>query len=88
MKIECIHIEDLIQIVNLSHSDIKDVSKGWSKVKQVVHMKKKLSNGQREKIAEEKPSLNHWVSKKTPHNPAEEGYTCNSCNVAIAFPLD
>lgn len=86
MKIECKHIEDVVTIAKASGNDVAEVSEGWTKVKQVVHMKSKLSNDDKNEIANKQPNLRHWSTERTPHNSAEDGYTCDECGVGITFP--
>lgn len=86
MNLECKHIEDVVGIAKASGNDVIEVSEGWTKVKKVVHMKKKLSDDDRSSIKARQPTLRHWSSERTPHNTAEEGYTCDLCSVGITFP--
>lgn len=86
MKFECKHIEEVVSIAKTSGNDVTEVSEGWAKVKQVVHMKGKLSDDDKNEIAIRQPILRHWSTQKTPHNVKEEGYTCDECEVAITFP--
>lgn len=86
MKVNSVHINNVVQIVNKSNNQVLEISEGWSRMKQVVHMAKKLSASEREEIAKKEPSLRHWVTTGSPHNAPEEGYTCDESMVSIAFP--
>lgn len=86
MNLECRHIEDVVGITKASGNDVIEVSEGWTKVKQVVHMKQRLSENDRNLIKTRQPTLRYWTSERTPHNAAEEGYTCDLCSVGITFP--
>ena len=66
-------------------NDIVEVSEGWSKVKQVVHMRAPLTDDVRAAISSI-ATLRHWLTEPTPHNMGEEGFTDDQEKVAIAFP--
>lgn len=86
MNLTCKHIEEVVGVAKASGNEVIEVSEGWTRVKQVVHMKKKLSEDDRDIIKAKQPALRHWLSERTPHNAAEEGYTCDICSVGITFP--
>lgn len=66
-------------------NQIAEISEGWTKVLQVVHMSLPLSDDARASISAD-PELRHWVTEPTPHNKGEEGFTCDRDKVAISFP--
>ena len=80
------NIDRAIQMAIGDGNSIKEVSDGWSKVKQVVHMNGKLSPFVRSEIQLQVPSLRYWVADRTPHNAAEEGYICDDHLVGLTFP--
>lgn len=86
MNLDCSHIEEVVNITKSSGNVVIEVSEGWTKVKKVVHMKRKLSESDKKKIQSEQPDIRYWLSERTPHNAAEEGYTCDICKVSITFP--
>jgi hypothetical protein len=86
MKLECKHIEEVVNIVKASGNGVVEISEGWTKVKQVVHMKNKLSESDRQLIENRQSSLRSWSAERTPHSSAEDGYTCDECCVSITFP--
>ena len=80
------NIDHAVQIAIRDGNSIKEVSDGWTKVKQVVHMSGRLSPLVRNKIKLQLPSLRYWVAAGTPHNAAEEGYICDDYLVGLTFP--
>ena len=66
-------------------NEVAEVSAGWSKVLQVVHMKKPLNASTRSQLLSN-VRLRHWVSEATPHDKAEEGFTDDQASVALSFP--
>ncbi|MDZ7923279.1 MAG: hypothetical protein U5M23_04315 [Marinagarivorans sp.] len=79
-------IEKSAQLAIANGNSISEISEGWTKVRQVVSMSKPLTSDLKTLIASEK-GLRHWVSPATPHNRAEEGFTCDQDKVSISFPL-
>lgn len=70
----------------ISHGNsIVEVSEGWSKVKQVVHMRAPLTAEVRAAISSI-AMLRYWAAEPTPHNAGEEGFTDDQEKVSIAFP--
>jgi hypothetical protein len=86
MNIKCEHVADVVKIIEKAGNEVTEISEGWSKINQVVHVKKKLSESEREQIELAQPNLRYWETERTPHNYAEEGYTCDICHVGITFP--
>jgi hypothetical protein len=85
VKILSASIEHAVQIATASGNSIAEVSEGWRKVLQVVHMTLPLSADARRLILKV-TGLRHWTTEATPHGKAEEGFTCDKDNVAMAFP--
>lgn len=72
--------------VAASHGNsIVEVSEGWSKVKQVVHMQEPLTEEARAAVLAI-ATLRHWLVEPTPQNAGEEGFTDDQEKVAITFP--
>lgn len=70
----------------VSHGNaILEVSEGWSKMNQVVHMRSPLTAELKLAISSI-ATLRYWLSPPTPHNASEEGFTDDGERVAIAFP--
>jgi hypothetical protein len=80
------HINHAVAIATAAGYMVKEVSSGWSKVDQVVYMSGNLTADVRQAIEKEEPSLRYWSTNRTPHNPAEEGFTCDDYKVAMSFP--
>ncbi len=77
--------------INLALSDgneIKERSEGWSKAKQVIMMKGKLTAEMRDSIKKSVPKLEYWVESGSPQNDPEEGFFCNECSVGLSFPCE
>lgn len=65
---------------------LREISEGWSKANQVVHMARELSALARQRIESEVPSLRYWRSPGTPHNPATCGFISDDDGTGLAFP--
>ncbi|MRD46976.1 hypothetical protein GHT07_06785 [Caenimonas koreensis DSM 17982] len=78
-------IDRAVQIAVEHGNDIAEISEGWTKVRQVIHMRDPLSDDVRARIAGNS-ELRHWLVTPTPHNKAEEGFTCDRDQVALTFP--
>lgn len=78
-------IEHAVQVAVGHGNAVTEVSEGWTKVKQVVHMRFPLNSTVRSLIATD-PRLRYWSTVPTPHNKAEEGFTSDEDKVAISFP--
>jgi hypothetical protein len=78
-------IESAVQSAIAHGNSIVEVSEGWSKVKQVVHMRAPLTDEVKAAISAI-ATLRHWLAEPTPHNADEEGFTDDQEKVAIAFP--
>jgi len=77
-------IAKAVQFAIADGNEVAEISDGWTKVRQVVHMRKPLKNAAKEEIAHLK--LRHWTTEQTPHNKAEEGFSDDIEKVAITFP--
>jgi hypothetical protein len=80
------NIDRAMQIAIASGNAVKEISEGWSKVQQVVHMSERMPASVRDEIQRQVPTLRYWSSERTPHNPAEEGFVCDAYHVGISFP--
>ena len=86
MTIKSPHIDHAVQIAIKAGNSVKEISEGWSRVQQVVHMTCGLSEVVRDDIQRQVPSLRYWSADRTPHNPAEEGFICDIYHVGLSFP--
>ncbi|RZM80135.1 hypothetical protein C3B51_13240 [Pseudoalteromonas rubra] len=86
MNLLCEHIQKVVDISKQHGVDVLEVSDGWTKIKQVVHMKSGLTSELKKEIEEQQLCLRYWSSPKTPHNAGDEGFTCDACKVGITFP--
>jgi hypothetical protein len=77
-----------VQIAVRSGNEVSTLSTRWSKVAQVIHMKRPLDSTVRRTIQEKFPTLRYWATDPTPHNAAEEGFTCDESRVAVTFPRE
>lgn len=80
-------IDRAVQIAIEAGSSIKEITEGWSNVQQVVYMANGLTGAVRDDIQRHVPTLYYWSTKRTPHNPAEEGFVCNTYKVGLSFPM-
>lgn len=87
MNISTIYSDTIIKAVQCAITDgneVAEISEGWAKVKQVIHMRRPLTKTVREQIAHS--GLRYWSTEPTPHNKAEEGFTDDAERVAMTFP--
>ena len=81
-------IDRAVQITIGAGNSIKEISDGWSNFQQVVYMANGLTAAVRNEIRRQEPLLQYWSVDRTPHNPAEEGFICNTYKVGLSFPRD
>lgn len=79
-------IDLAINIAIANGNSVLEISEGWSKIKQVVHMRNSLDSSTRQSILSQAPSLRYWKADPTPHNRGDEGFTSDQDQVAISFP--
>ena len=82
-------ISRAVQIAVDHQNEIESITDGWSEARQVVHMRHRLTEEARAVIALD-ATLRYWSSERTPHCPAEEGFSDgdNEDKVVIAFYRD
>jgi hypothetical protein len=66
-------------------NNIREISTGWGKMNEVVHMNKPQSQALRAILLAD-VRLKAWDSTATPHSSAEDGYTDAENKVSISFP--
>ena len=81
-----IAVDEAMQAALRDGNAVREISTGWTKVKEVVHMQKQQSDALRAILTKDS-RLRAWSSPATPHNEADEGYTDDSQQVAISFPM-
>lgn len=86
MKIQSVSIASAVQIAVEEGNAVKEISEGWTKVDQVIHMADKMSSNTRRRIEHEVPALRYWDSAATPQNPAAEGFITDQDKVGLSFP--
>lgn len=84
IMIQSTRIENLVQFAIADGNEVVEVSEGWTKVKQVVHMRRPLSPAIQDLATSQ--GLRHWSVDPTPHNKAEEGFTDDLDKVSVSFP--
>ncbi|MDY0979581.1 MULTISPECIES: hypothetical protein [Stenotrophomonas] len=77
-------IAKAVELASAEGNEILSVSEGWAEVRQVVHMKRPLTDALRNRIS--LLTLRHWTTEPTPHNKAEVGFSDDTDRVALAFP--
>ena len=65
---------------------LAEISEGWSKIRQVVHMGRELSPLAKRRIEAELPSLRYWNAPRTPQNPGTSGFISDIDEVGLSFP--
>ncbi|MHB8386563.1 hypothetical protein [Metallibacterium sp.] len=86
MNIQSVSIASAVQIAIEEGNAVEEISTGWTKVNQVVHMTDRMSPVVRQKIEREVPTLRYWESVATPQNPATEGFISDQDKVGLSFP--
>lgn len=82
--IQSTRIEALVQLALAEGNEVVEISEGWAKVKQVVHMRKPLSQTVQHFATNH--GLRHWHVEPTPHIKSEEGFTDDLEKVSVSFP--
>lgn len=85
-KIASQSIQNAVALAIAHSNELDQITEGWTQVKQVVFMKKKLSVDARAAIAQAEPTLVFWETAGTPHNRPECGFEDNVEEVVLAFP--
>ena len=78
-------IDAVISAAEAEGNRVVEVSSGWNKVREVVHMDLPLSSELQTTIMAEH-KLRFWSADATPHNKAEQGFTDDFEKVSISFP--
>lgn len=86
MTIKSPHIERAVRIAVGAGNPVREVTEGWTKVHQVVHMRDVLVPALRDYIQREVPSLRYWSTERTPHNAPGEGFLDDEYGVGLVFP--
>jgi hypothetical protein len=81
-------IATAVQISTRYGNAVAEITDGWAKVVQVVQMRSPMESAARVAIHEALPMLRYWTIDATPHNAAQEGFTCDASRVALAFPRE
>jgi hypothetical protein len=75
-----------VEIAVSAGNAVKLVSADW-RPRQVAFMAEPLDATVRDAITQACPELEHYISGRTPHNPADEGFVSRADNVVVSFPL-
>lgn len=78
-------IDEAVALAQAEGNGVKEVSTGWTKVREVVHMTKPMSPALLGKLSAV-PQLRGWSVEPTPQNKAERGFTDDAEKVSISFP--
>jgi hypothetical protein len=78
-------IDAVIALSKANGNHVVEISTGWEKVRQVVHMALPMSQALHDAVAAE-DGLRFWTSDATPHNRATCGFIDDLKKVAIEFP--
>jgi hypothetical protein len=78
-------IDAAISLVEAEGSTVRDILTGWTKIREVVYINEPMTDALRSRLAAD-PRLRYWVTKSTPHNKREEGFTDDTEKVSISFP--
>lgn len=79
-------IERALRDCEAEGNSVREVSVGWSEVRQVIHMQFDISDLLWANLQREEPTLRAWDAKATPHNRPDRGFTDEQSGVAISFP--
>lgn len=79
------HINGAIRLALAAGYSIKETSDAWSAIKLVVYMNAELTSTLRGDIQSTLPSLRYWITDRTAHYAAEEGFVCDEYQVGLTF---
>lgn len=85
MKTLSSRINEAIEASKAFGIDVQEMSEGWSKIKQVVHMTSPAPSELISAISSI-PQLRRWDTPATPHDASACGFTDDETLVAITFP--
>jgi hypothetical protein len=77
-------IDAAISLSEAEGNTVREISKGWTKIREVVYMNEPMTDSLRSRLAEDL-RLRYWVTESTPHNKKEEGFTDDTEKVSISF---
>lgn len=87
MRKPCQHIAHAIEIALSAGNKIYHMeTPNDNNKKFVVDLRNPMTPEVRKRINEQCSTLRYWEWQGVPHNPAENGYTCDVCNVVLIFP--
>lgn len=78
-------IREVTKLALQAGNRLTTISADWEP-KQVVFMDQPMDAATKAEIAASFPSLEHFTSEPTPHNPATEGFMDRQNDVVISFP--
>jgi hypothetical protein len=87
MKSICPEITIALELAEQTGNSVKEFSDGWSKVKEVFAMEKKLTSELKKDIQDKLPTLEYWTDPGSPQLEPDEGFVCRDCAVSISFPI-
>lgn len=87
MRTYSARIDALLALAEAEGNAVAEISTGWEKVRQVVHMTGPMSPAVRHAGADD-PGLRHWVTDATPHDRAASGFIDDAEKVSIEFPRE
>jgi len=79
-------VNEAVQKALLAGNAVEEKADSWEKVREVVHMRKRLDAQLREELKGDK-RLRYWSDRGSPHNRPAEGFLDEQAKVAIEFPL-
>lgn len=86
METGCRHIDQAIKFALKSGNKIYHVTnEGNGNEKKVIDMYDPLPPELKKEIDNKCLNLRYWEFTGVPHNPFENGYTCDECNVVLIF---
>lgn len=87
MTTNCHQIDQVIELAIKSGNAVFDLPENKNKEgKLVVWMYDNLTDLLKSEVNKRGLKLRYWHFKGVPHNPEASGYTCDECNVVLAFP--
>jgi hypothetical protein len=78
-------IDEAVSLSLAEGNEVREISTGWTEVREVVHMSRSLAAFVRSRLTTDS-RLRYWGTQRTPHNQAEEGFTDDVAKVSISFP--
>src|SRR5690348_13475259 len=81
----CEHLETIYARALAFGCFVGEKTEGWSNARLVIHLLPGMPPPLRADAATAVQPVRYYSSDRTPHNPAGEGFYCDTCKVGLSF---